>query len=89
MASLAYSERCPNQALKVIDKPIYATQFHPELDMVTNRERYLRYLEGYSDPDMADPVDKVLANFRDSSGATALLTRYVRDVLPRYVDARA
>lgn len=81
MVHLAGSARSPFQALRVAGQPIYATQFHPELCMVKNRERYLRYLEGYSGGEMADPPEVVLANFRDSSGATALLRRYVDEVL--------
>ncbi len=78
---LAGSERSPYQALKVEGKPIYATQFHPELSMKRNRERFLRYLEAYSDPDMVDPPDKVLAAYRESEGATDLLRRYLTEIL--------
>ena len=79
---LASSERCPYQALRIRDKPVYATQFHPELSMTRNRERFLSYLEAYSTPDMVDPPEVVLANFRDTSGASDLLRRFVHDVLP-------
>lgn len=81
MVHLARSERSPYQALKVDGKPIYATQFHPELSMVRNRERFMRYLANYSDPDMVDSPEKVLANYRETKEATALLSRYVTLVL--------
>lgn len=78
---LAGSERSPYQALRVEGKPIYATQFHPELSMERNRERFIRYLEAYSDPDMVDTPETVLANYRDTTSATDLLRRYFSDVL--------
>lgn len=81
LVHLASSERSPYQALKVPGKPIYATQFHPELSMVKNRERFMRYLEGYSDPAMVDPPDKVLESFRDSSASTALMAVFVERIL--------
>jgi GMP synthase (glutamine-hydrolysing) len=50
--SLAWSERCPNQAIKVIDKPIYSTQFHSEMgrrEIVARLRMYREsYLEGGS-----------------------------------------
>lgn len=81
MLNLARSDRSDHQALKIPGKPVYATQFHPELSMARNRERFLRYLEAYSQPDMIDPPDKVLAGFQDSSASTELLRRFVKDVL--------
>jgi GMP synthase (glutamine-hydrolysing) len=44
---LAGSARSPYQALRVSGKPIYATQFHPELTWRDNRQRYLRYMSVY------------------------------------------
>jgi GMP synthase (glutamine-hydrolysing) len=45
--NLAESERCPNQALRVRGKPVYATQFHPELTWRDNRKRFERYMSIY------------------------------------------
>jgi len=45
--NLASSERSPFQALRIPDRPIWATQFHPELDQKTNYDRYLAYIERY------------------------------------------
>ena len=81
MVHLAGSERSPYQALKIEGAPIYATQFHPELCMRRNRERFLRYLAGYSDPQMVDTPEQVMARYRETTAATALLTRYVDEVL--------
>lgn len=82
---LASSERSPNQALRVSGKPIYATQFHPELSMVRNRERFLRYLAGYSDPTMPDTPEQVLAAYRETQGASSVLRRYVDEVLAAHL----
>lgn len=83
MVHLAGSARSPYQALRVEGRPIWATQFHPELSMTRNRERFMRYLEAYSDPDMVDSPETVLANYRESHGATALLPRFLGEVLGR------
>tara|TARA_R110002072_G_scaffold14048_1_gene58573 strand:- start:174 stop:905 length:732 start_codon:yes stop_codon:yes gene_type:complete len=82
---LAGSERSPNQALVVPGKAIYATQFHPELSMVRNRERFMRYLEGYSDPSMPDSPEQVLAAYCETTGASGVLKRYVDEILPNYL----
>jgi len=47
VANLAASERCPYQALRIDGAPIWATQFHPELDQEANLHRYLAYIERY------------------------------------------
>lgn len=47
---LASSERCPYQAIRVVDAPIYATQFHPELTEEDNITRYMSYIENYLKP---------------------------------------
>lgn len=79
---LAGSQRSPYQALALPGKPVYATQFHPELTMRRNRERYTVYLAGYSDPEMPDTPEQVFAAFRETPGATGLLRRFVDLVLP-------
>ncbi len=75
--NLASSEANPFQALRVRGAPIWATQFHPELDRATNADRYLHYLEGYashmSDEDRANALDR----FRDSPETSGLLRRFV------------
>jgi GMP synthase (glutamine-hydrolysing) len=45
--NLASSERAPLQALRVPDAPVWATQFHPELDQQGNHDRYVAYLDRY------------------------------------------
>jgi GMP synthase (glutamine-hydrolysing) len=45
--NLASSEKSPLQALRIPGKPVWATQFHPELDQRSNYERYQAYIERY------------------------------------------
>ena len=75
--NLASSERCALQALRVPGKPIWATQFHPELDRETNHGRFLRYLEGYTSelPDL--DLERAHLRFRDSPEASRLLRRFL------------
>ncbi len=47
IANLASSEKSPQQALRIPDRPVWATQFHPELDQQSNYERYRAYVERY------------------------------------------
>ncbi len=82
MVNLACSERCSFQALVVAGKPIYATQFHPELSMAHNRERFFRYMESYARPEMPDTPQQVLASFRETPQASSLMRRFVEEILP-------
>jgi GMP synthase (glutamine-hydrolysing) len=54
--TLAYSERCPVQAFRV-GRRVYATQFHPELDLdgLATRIAVYKYA-GYFKPEEADDV---------------------------------
>jgi GMP synthase (glutamine-hydrolysing) len=54
--TLAYSERCPVQAFRV-GRRVYATQFHPELDLdgLATRIDVYKYA-GYFKPEEADDV---------------------------------
>jgi GMP synthase (glutamine-hydrolysing) len=73
VVNLASSERCPHQALRVVDTPVWATQFHPELDQEANLHRYRAYIERY-EPDGGD------GDFRSepSPETSELLPRFLR-----------
>lgn len=75
--NLASSARAPLQALRIPGKPIWATQFHPELDRKTNLERFDRYLEGYAKLMSAEEQATARAQFRESPGASALLRKFL------------
>ncbi len=81
LINLASSERCAFQALTVPDKPVYATQFHPELSMERNRERFYRYIKNYVRPEMPDTAEQMLASFRGTPQASSLVRRYVQEML--------
>lgn len=79
---LAYSDQAPYQAFRVPGTPVIATQFHPELDREANTLRYMRYLENYRAKGVSsDADDPVLRRMTESPHATALLPRWVDEVL--------
>jgi len=47
LQSLAQSDLSPNQAFRLPDLPVYATQFHAELDWRENRRRFEGYMDTY------------------------------------------
>lgn len=75
--SLASSQRCRYQAIRIPGRSAWATQFHPELDRETNRDRYVAYLEGYAGVLDDEERRRVEDGFRDSPESTTLLKRFV------------
>lgn len=77
---LASSDRCHVHAFRVNDRPIWATQFHPELDPDAVRTRYLAYMEKYPPPDLppGTPLSEApfLQALRPSPHATRILQRF-------------
>jgi GMP synthase (glutamine-hydrolysing) len=77
---LASTDLVPNQAYRIADRPMYATQFHPELRRETYLERvriypkYLRRITGLS-------FDEFARELRDVDETTKLLPGFVRTVL--------
>jgi GMP synthase (glutamine-hydrolysing) len=77
LENLAGSERSPLQALRVPGQPVWATQFHPELDHESSTERLRVYLESYA-PDLAGAERaRLAAQFKESPAASTLLRRFV------------
>lgn len=76
---LASSRRVPNQAYRFAGKPIYATQFHPELSDVRLRERLIQYPQ-YTEPGANTTAKQVLDNLRPTPEANGLLPRYMDHV---------
>ena len=68
--NLAWSENCPNQALRVPGAPIWATQFHPELDQQGNRDRCVAYIK----------------EFEEIEGYQALPSPHALSILPRFLE---
>lgn len=73
--NLASTARCHVQAYTIPGKPLYSTQFHPELSCQENRERAERYFQVY-DPSLAQP-ERLHDLFKPSEPASALLRRFV------------
>jgi GMP synthase (glutamine-hydrolysing) len=79
--NLVESDLSANQAFRVGQKPIWAVQFHPELDMGTNKDRFLHYLEGYAG-NMSDAQrEEQLSAFRPSPEASTVLKAFLDLVL--------
>ncbi len=77
VVSLAYSERSPYQAFRVPGKLIWATQFHPELTVEENRQRFLRYVQVYKAYLSPEETRALLDTFRPSPETEKLLPRFM------------
>ncbi len=76
--NLAASPKAPFQALRIPGKPVWASQFHPELDRRTNRERFLIYLDGYSAHMSEEERAKALEQFEESPETSRLLSKFLQ-----------
>ena len=75
MVELARSAACPYQAVRVLGKPAYGTQFHSEMTHFQLRER----LEVYRDEYMPDPEEfaRLSERLRPSPDVDGLLGRFL------------
>jgi GMP synthase (glutamine-hydrolysing) len=74
---LASSERVPEQAYRFADKPIYCTQFHPELDRTALLERVRAYPE-YVERIAGVSYDEFLTHCRETPEANSLLKKFIK-----------
>jgi GMP synthase (glutamine-hydrolysing) len=74
--NLASSDRSPLQALRIPGKPVWATQFHPELDQKTNHDRWVAYMERYDPHRIGE----------EASGFTALPSPEASTLLPAFLE---
>ncbi|MEM9352842.1 MAG: type 1 glutamine amidotransferase [Planctomycetota bacterium] len=72
---LASSERVRHQAFRLAGKPVYCTQFHPELDLHTLVERLRRY-PGYVQRIAGLDVETFAHQCRETPEANGLLRRF-------------
>ncbi len=72
---LAFTERSRNQAIRFLDKPVYGTQFHSELNQERLRERLQVYLESYVGDD--DNFQRIIRRLRPSIDADRLMARFL------------
>lgn len=76
--NLVSSALSPMQAFRIPGTPVWATQFHPELDWQTNKGRFLRYAEGYAAHMTPDEFQGTLRTYRPSPESNRLLVRFLR-----------
>lgn len=76
VVNLARSERSPYQALRITGRPVWATQFHPELTADDNRTRFERYFAMYSHAFGPREAQRMLDAFRPSPEANSLLRSF-------------
>ena len=79
--NLASSHSARYQALRVPGKPIWASQFHPELTGQENLERFHRYLDGYAEQLGPAEMQSALDRFGDSPETVELIPRFLELVL--------
>lgn len=77
---LASSTKVRHQAFRFADKPIYCTQFHPELDCAAMSERVAAYPK-YVERIAAMPHATFVASLRETPAANQLLRCFVQFVL--------
>jgi GMP synthase (glutamine-hydrolysing) len=73
---LASSARVRHQAFRFTGKPIYCTQFHPELDRTAMLERVRAYTE-YVERIAGASYDEFVHDCRETPEANLLLRRFV------------
>lgn len=75
--TLVESDLSPHQAFRVGLKSVWAVQFHPELDVDTNKDRFIHYLEGYGGNLSAAERDQQLLAFQPSVEASTILKAFL------------
>ena len=78
---LASSDRVREQAFHFAGRPIYCTQFHPELDRQALLERVIAYPE-YVARIARVPYDEFVNSVRETPESNSLLRRFVEMVFP-------
>src|SRR3989338_5646768 len=73
--AMASSPRCPYHGFKLIGKPFYAFQFHPEVDKHDLIARIIRYKERYLDDD--GQLQKIIDTAVETPEANALVHKFI------------
>lgn len=76
---LARTEKCPYHAIKVVDKPFYATQFHAEIDKPDLIARIQRYQDRYLDS--SDMLNKLIENTVDMDQVNSIVLRFIDKIV--------
>ncbi len=80
LVNLASSKRAPYQAFRIPGKPIWATQFHPELTGQDNLLRFHRYQDEYANIYGPEQLKAVLDRFSDSPETDQLISHFLKTV---------
>lgn len=76
---LASSEKVENQAFRILDRPIYCTQFHPELDREGLLERVRAYPQ-YVEKITGLPMEEFARSCQETTATNRLLGRFVKQL---------
>jgi GMP synthase (glutamine-hydrolysing) len=76
---LASSELCPYHAFKIVGRPFYGFQFHPELDAKDLAARITRYHSRYLDD--GEMLPDILKNLQETTIANQLIKKFVDRIL--------
>jgi len=78
--NLAFSEKAPIQALRIPGKPIWATQFHPELTWEENLGRLKRYIKLYTQVMSEDEIQETIDRFQPGPETLNLIPSFMKIV---------
>ncbi len=78
--SLAYSELAPYQAIRLPGKPIWATQFHPEVTRDENLGRFKRYINIYSQTMSPEELENTIQRFTPAPESRRLIPNFMEIV---------
>lgn len=76
---LAFSDLCPYHAFKMVGKPFYGFQFHPEVNPPDLAARIKRYQDRYLSNESL--LDNILSNLQDTAIANQLIEKFVDRIL--------
>jgi hypothetical protein len=77
VVNLAFSDLVTYEAFRVPGKPIWATQFHPELDLEDHLVRFSRYIDIYAKLFTEEQIQEMWDRFKPSPEAEKLLPRFL------------
>ena len=78
--NLAYSKRCPFQAMRIPGVAVWATQFHPELTVEDNLLRFSRYKDVYAELYSPPELKALVDGFVPSPETEELIPRFIKTV---------
>ena len=76
---LSRSEICPNQSFRMVEAPVWTTQYHVELTPKRLIERLHRYADIYAPGD--DTLDRLEAGLRETPECERIIHAFLEDAL--------